>query len=182
MHALCSAPILEQGESIVRIVVFSDSHGNYTTLRGVVQAQPTAEVFLHLGDGQEEFQRLRQQFPEKQMLGVVGNCDWQGGQTPEDVSCLLVLGGKRVFFTHGHRYGVKRALDALLHAAKKLEADIVLYGHTHIAYSSYRDGMYVLNPGSLSYPKSGPPSYGFVDITSAGIVPRVVPLEQRRWR
>ena len=56
-------------------------------------------------------------------------------------------------------------------AGRAREADIVLYGHTHIAYTGYEDGLYILNPGTAR-PAGG--SYGMVDITPAGVVLNVV--------
>ena len=41
----------------MRILVVSDSHGNDANLRRAILAQPTAEVVIHLGDGEEELQR-----------------------------------------------------------------------------------------------------------------------------
>jgi hypothetical protein len=45
------------------------------------------------------------------------------------------------------------------------KADIVLFGHTHMPESIYKDGIYYFNPGSL---KEG--CYGVVDITDNGII------------
>ena len=33
------------------------------------------------------------------------------------------------------------------------EADIVMYGHTHKPFFEQKDGLTVLNPGSLSFPR-----------------------------
>lgn len=155
----------------MRIVVFSDSHRDYFPLQRIVLAQPTAEVFLHLGDGEEEFEQLRRQFPTKLMRGVAGNCDWGSiGRKFDFITCE----GKRIFFTHGHLYGVKTGLSSLLQAARGMQADIALYGHTHIHHTGYVDGMYILNPGSVSSPRDGHPSYGVIDITPAGIVTNII--------
>lgn len=155
----------------MRIVVFSDSHRDYFPLQRIMLAQPKAEVFLHLGDGEEEFEQLRQRFPTKLMRGVAGNCDWGSIGRKFD---LITCEGKRIFFTHGHIYGVKAGLDDLLRAARNMGADIALYGHTHVPHTEYVDGMYVMNPGSTSSPRDGKPSYGVIDITPAGIVTNIV--------
>ena len=59
----------------MRILVVSDTHGNDSSLRRAILAQPKAEVVIHLGDGEEEVQRARGSFPEKMFLQVRGNCD-----------------------------------------------------------------------------------------------------------
>lgn len=153
----------------MRIVVFSDSHKNYFALQRIVLSQPTAELFLHLGDGEQEFTQLMERFPDRLMRGVAGNCDWGSlGNLSNTITCE----GKKIFFTHGHMLGVKAGLGAFLQTAREAHADIALYGHTHVAHTGYIDGIYVMNPGSVS--SGGKPSYGFIDITSAGIVTNIV--------
>lgn len=161
----------------MRIVVFSDSHGSYTALRQVVLAQPGAEAFLHLGDGEREFDDLRFEFSEKMFRGVAGNCDW--GSTAKYFD-LVVLEGKRIYFTHGHAFGVKAGLGGLLHAAREVRAHVALYGHTHVPHTEYVDGLYVMNPGSIALPREGAPSCGVIDITPAGIVTNIVRLPSGR--
>ena len=43
----------------MRILVVSDSHGNDSSLRRAILAQPKAEVVIHLGDGEEELLRAK---------------------------------------------------------------------------------------------------------------------------
>ena len=88
----------------MRILVVSDTHGNDAGLRGALLAQPKAEVVIHLGDGEEEVQRARGSFPEKMFLQVRGNCDW-GSSLP--VVGEYTVDGVKIFYTHGHLYGVK---------------------------------------------------------------------------
>ena len=49
-------------------------------------------------------------------------------------------------------------------------ADIVMFGHTHKPYFSQKDGLTVLNPGSLSYPRQDgrKPSYMVMEIDEEG--------------
>ena len=163
----------QRGADRLRIVVFSDSHNNFFVLKNIVIKQATADLFLHLGDGEREFQNLCEMFPEKFMRGVRGNCDWC---STGKLSDLVSIAGKRVFFTHGHAYGVKSGLGDLARGAESQNADIVLYGHTHIAVCEYRDGVHYMNPGSVTSPQLGSASYGVVDITGAGIVTNIVNL------
>ena len=59
----------------MRIVVVSDTHGNARALRQAVLDQPQAEYIIHLGDGAQDVDDLRVEFPEKTFLQVQGNCD-----------------------------------------------------------------------------------------------------------
>lgn len=154
------------GGTRVRIVVCSDSHNNFLRLHQVVEQQGDAHLFLHLGDGEEEFDDLACLYPDKKFLFVGGNCDWFSPAKRENV---VTCQGKRIFFTHGHLYGVKRDTARLLERARQLKADICCFGHTHTPLSTYQDGVYLLNPGSVSQPRGGLPTYGVIDLTNAGV-------------
>lgn len=155
----------------MRIVVFSDSHNNFFALKNIVAKQSAANVYIHLGDGERDFDSLVNVFPNKTMYNVRGNCDWSSLTPPNGI---LELCGKRIFYTHGHTFQVKSGLDRLREHAHNIGADIVLFGHTHIALKEYENGVYYMNPGSISRPLSGKPSYGIVDITGAGIAMNIV--------
>lgn len=154
----------------MRILVLSDSHGDGSALRRAILAQPKAEVVIHLGDGEAEFQQARAGFPEKMFLQVRGNCDWG---SPLPVTGVFETDGVKVFYTHGHVYGVKSGLYNAVCAAREQRAQVLLYGHTHNAFTSYDDGLHILNPGALSGWRA---SYGTLDITPQGIVTNVVKL------
>ncbi len=154
----------------MRILVLSDSHGDDSALRRALLSQPKAEVVIHLGDGEVEFQRARASFPEKMFLQVRGNCDW-GSDLP--VTGTYEVDGVKIFYTHGHAYGVKSGLYNAVCAAREQGAQVLLYGHTHKALMDYDDGLHILNPGALSGWQA---SYGTVDVTPQGVVTNVVKL------
>ena len=66
-----------------------------------------------------------------------------------------------------------------LRRARELEAQVVLFGHTHEAFYEYRDGIHFLNPGSLGSPR-GPlyPTYGVIDIQGKSLVCAHLKLEE----
>ena len=43
----------------MRILVVSDTHGDLRTLMKAVNAQPSAEIIVHCGDGDEQVQYLK---------------------------------------------------------------------------------------------------------------------------
>ena len=54
----------------------------------------------------------------------------------------------------------------------------VIYGHTHRPEISWRDGVLYLNPGSAGPRRfSLPVAVAIVEVTSAGLEPRIVPLD-----
>ena len=154
----------------MRILVVSDSHGNDSSLRRAILAQPKAEVVIHLGDGEEELLRAKRSFPEKMFLAVRGNCDFGSALPPAGD---FTAEGVKIFYTHGHLYGVKSGLYTFACAARERGAQVALYGHTHNALTDYEDGLYIMNPGSLNGWEA---TYGTVDITPQGIVTNIVKL------
>lgn len=158
----------------MRIIVVSDSHGNFQALERVFERNRSADLFIHLGDGERELDEIVRRYPMLDIRHVAGNCDPVSLSPPVTV---FGAGEYRVLATHGHRYGVKFGVEMLKSIALKNEAKIALFGHTHARFQSYEDGIHLLNPGSVSAPRDGKcPSYGFVDITPAGIVTQIADL------
>ena len=61
---------------------------------------------------------------------------------------VLTAGSRLLYAAHGHVYNTA-------HLPPLQPGDILLHGHTHIPRRTLRDGVYVLNPGSVSIPKAG---------------------------
>ena len=154
----------------MRILVVSDTHRDRAALRRAILNQPQAETVIHLGDGAEEAEEMKAAFPDRKFLLVRGNCDW-GGTLP--LEGLARLAGKNIFYTHGYTYNVKLTMCRAVSAAREKKADVLLFGHTHQAFTSYEDGLYIMNPGSL-HGTFG--TYGTLDISPAGIVTNIVKI------
>ena len=158
----------------MRIIVISDTHGDYRALEKIIERNLGADRFIHLGDGERELNEIVVRYPQLDILHVAGNCDF-ASLSPT----VLVFGAGeyKILAVHGHNQGVKGSLASLTSLALRNGADIVLFGHTHARAQSYEDGMHFLNPGSAAVPRDGKrPSYGFIDITKAGIVTQIVEL------
>ncbi|MCD8144954.1 MAG: YfcE family phosphodiesterase [Oscillospiraceae bacterium] len=141
-----------------KIVVFSDSHGTLLPMRDVV-ADERPDHILFLGDGWTDSVDLMRTYPGLPILRVPGNCDYQPGEQTE---LLVELYGKRIFMCHGHTLRVKSGLGGLLARAHRFGADIALYGHTHQGYCDIHQGMWVMNPGSMS--RYASQTYGVITI------------------
>ncbi len=157
----------------MRILVMSDCHGSKRAVETVLSRHEDINNVFYLGDGVEEFLQVTEFFKNKNYYIVSGNCDWNSmyptyGET--------VLDGVTVIYTHGHLYGVKYGTEKLYEAAVTCKAKLVLYGHTHIADSKYRDGVYIVNPGALRASRDGKEGYAIVDINQKGIVTSLMKL------
>ena len=156
---------------MMRILVVSDVHGRVGRLYEAIEQQPTAKAVIFLGDGLRQAEDAAERYPDRDFYMVPGNCDFGAGGIPVRQE---TFGGKRFYFTHGHRHDVKYTLYRLDLAARVAEADVALFGHTHTPYEEYADGLYLLNPGSLGYGGT----YGYVDIVGGGVVTNVVTLRR----
>lgn len=151
----------------MRVIVVSDTHQDLSSLMELVKRHQSADLFIHLGDGLAELQEVQQEFPDMRFLSVSGNCDRLANSS---LAGCLSLDQAKIFYTHGHMYDVKYSLDKLFYAAMEMQANVVLFGHTHIPLADYKHSMHIMNPGSLGMPRGLKPSYGILDITGAGIV------------
>ena len=149
----------------MELLIFSDSHGRCDGMQTALDRQirpPQAICFL--GDGLRDTEAL---FLGRTMLYAVrGNCDW-GMHADVPTERTVVLEGHRLLLTHGHLYGVKGGIGALIAHAARMDADVVLYGHTHMLCNTVisageRIGdvtlirpMYLFNPGSIGHNEDG---------------------------
>ncbi len=153
----------------MRIIVMSDSHGNYSAVEEIIQRNQTADMFIHLGDGEREVDRALTKFPHINVYHVKGNCDF--ASLSPSILELPVGYGHKIIAVHGHNQGVNYSLEHLKKTALENNADIVLYGHTHMRDNRYENGLYILNPGSASSPRDNfPPSFALIDVSEKGIL------------
>ncbi len=146
----------------MKLLVFSDSHRALGGMRDAVEAEKPDYV-IHLGDLEEDARLLSQEYPQLAIASVPGNCD---GFVFSPLQKLVTYGGIRILMSHGHIWGVKGGYGGAIDAARKCDAHIVLFGHTHVPYCQQEDGLWVLNPGSIR--DSG--SYGIITINGQTIL------------
>lgn len=162
----------------MKILVFSDSHGRDGGMRRALSLHPDAEGVFFLGDGAREALALAEGEPNRFFIGVKGNCDGAlfgllGGTELREEEEIVLL-GHRILLLHGHTVGVKGGLGGLVSLTDRRNADLALFGHTHEPLERYfSDGkkpFYLFNPGSISRPRSGEPTYGVITLTEGGIL------------
>ena len=142
----------------MELLIFSDSHGRTDAMRDVIARQiHRPHAILFLGDGLRDVDSLED--GQTPWYAVRGNCDWFGGERPEEI--VMALSGHTLLLTHGHKYAVKSGTGALLAHAAQVGADLVLYGHTHMPHlqrieageivsgAPLKRPIYLFNPGSI---------------------------------
>jgi hypothetical protein len=152
-------------ELLMKIIVVSDTHRNFAVLDEVVGKNLDADLFIHLGDGENEFRDVHNLHPDKAMIYVLGNCDYGMHKSSQIVTAC----GYKIFCCHGHLQDLHRGGDRVVAAAHINDCKIALYGHTHLYRTEVNDGVFVMNPGSLDSPRNhNLPSYGVIELSSSG--------------
>ena len=144
-----------------RILVFSDSHRAVEAMKQIIENMHGVTAVIHLGDINRDIQFLEDNFFDFPIYGVQGNNDFSGLYPNEK---MLTIGGKKIFITHGHYYLSGWDSSPLKSIPKAVDADIILFGHTHIPEIERFSGKILANPGSISRPRTGGPSYGVIEI------------------
>ncbi len=153
----------------MRIIAFSDTHRHHDRVHRLFeQTHLTTDLYIFLGDIESDIDNMFALYPDKRILSVPGNCDHASLNPAVGVT---EAAGKKIIFTHGHRHLVNFGISQLKSLAEQNGADMVLFGHTHVRYCDYKDGVYFVNPGSLGEPRdSRAPSYAVIDIIPQGIL------------
>ena len=162
----------------MKILVFSDSHGRDSGMKRALQIHSDAEGVFFLGDGAREVLALAELERSRFFIGVKGNCDGLlfgllgASELREEEEITLM--GHKFLLLHGHTVGVKGGLGGLISHARRRDADLALFGHTHEPLERYlSDGdkpLYLFNPGSISRPNRGAPTYGIITLSDRGIL------------
>ncbi|MBQ3214849.1 MAG: metallophosphoesterase [Oscillospiraceae bacterium] len=135
---------------MMKLLVLSDSHSALSFMRRCIEALKP-DVVAHLGDHYDDGAAMAEEFPHIRFYQVPGNCDRYRCDWSEPQILVPLIGGVRIFITHGHLHGVKSNPYRLINEAKKADAAAVLFGHTHEACCFCKDNLWVVNPGSCGY-------------------------------
>ncbi len=159
----------------MKILLFSDSHGNVHNMARALAKNKNAETVIHLGDCISDVLKLQSMHGGFTYEFVRGNNDWSREFPAEKT---LTLGGRKIFITHGHNYNVKYDYQRIAARGTAIGADAVFFGHTHEPEEFFSEGMLVLNPGSIgpAAVNRGKPTYCLVDINNDRIISRFLSL------
>lgn len=125
-----------------QIIVISDTHGRQDVVLDILQKYPHAEAYIHCGDSEESSQEL---FP---FITVKGNNDF----CVDNLTSIVQINQFKAFVTHGHKMFLFK--DSMVAKAKQNHCNFFIHGHTHRPYYELIDGVHLLCPGALAYPRS----------------------------
>jgi len=152
----------------MKILIVSDTHRKDEIFHKVLAAEKPIDMLVHAGDAEGSEQSFLEAAGVP-MHYVAGNNDFFTEYPDEEI---FYIGTFRTFLTHGHRYYVSASEERLLDEARAQDARILIYGHTHRPVARWEDGMLILNPGSLAYPRQigRQPSYIVLETEGEKIV------------
>jgi uncharacterized protein len=133
---------------MAKALIVSDSHGLKEELLSIKKRhEDEVELMIHCGDSE----LLSHSKELSDFVAVQGNMDYLGEDLPAER--IELLGGKCIYITHGHLYNVKMSHMSLAYRAEETGAAIVCFGHSHVAEAYEREGLILINPGSIRLPR-----------------------------
>lgn len=148
----------------MKVLIISDSHGLEKELFEVFDRHKhEVDAIIHCGDSELP----KKAFLEyKKLLIVGGNCDYD---RTYDLEIYDELNHIKIFITHGHLHNVKFSTTKLSYRAEELGANLVCFGHSHLAKAFQENEVVYINPGSFRLPKGRKEkSYVIVNYQPAG--------------
>ena len=146
----------------MKILIVSDTHGRDEKLEAAVAVEQPFDYLIHCGDveGREFFIEALAECP---CTIVAGNNDFFSDLPREDE---IVLEGHKIMVTQGHNYGASMDLYGISEETAARECEMVCFGHTHKPVIEKKNGVLVINPGSLSFPRQEgrQPSYAVMEL------------------
>ena len=134
----------------MRIFVVSDTHGYIGEFLNKFSIIEKPNLIIHLGDYVKDGIEIEKETGVKTLV-VKGNGDYfQLGYNEDEI---FNIEGKKIFVTHGHIYNVRYGLNNLVYKGQEINADLILFGHTHIPILIQENDTIIMNPGSPSMPR-----------------------------
>lgn len=131
----------------MKALIVSDNHGNLEVLEELITIyDDEIDLWLHCGDSE-----FMSNHPIWDYFKTVrGNMDIDYSLTSHQ---MVKFENERLLVVHGHNQRVGFTFEYLEELAQNQEADLVFYGHTHIAQVDKVGEKYFINPGSIVQPR-----------------------------
>lgn len=150
----------------MKVLILSDSHGYNDKMWEAMQTERPYDVLVHCGDFGDDLEEIRFR-SSTPVYAVKGNNDYFS-DAPREFEFELC--GRKILLVHGDRDGVYGGYDRLVYKGLEKGVSIIMFGHTHVPYINTTEGITLINPGSLSYPRQERhiPTYAVLNIGENG--------------
>ena len=122
----------------MKIGILSDTHMIKECIDKTIPYLKDCDLIIHAGDNFSDSKYIHN-MTKVGIMAVKGNCDFDN---VED-ELIFDIEDKVIFL----------CLDEIEAKAKSIDADIVIFGHTHTPLNFKKDNIIYLNPGSVSLPR-----------------------------
>ncbi|RDW16266.1 YfcE family phosphodiesterase [Oceanobacillus arenosus] len=130
---------------MTKVLIMSDSHGLREEIT-MIKTRHQVDYLIHCGDSELEPDAVELEG----FYTVAGNCDFDQRYANEQI---IKIDPFTFYVTHGHLLGVKTDLTKLSMRAKEAGADVICFGHTHLAGTLQKEQQIYINPGSIRLPR-----------------------------
>lgn len=156
-----------------KLAVISDTHLTYIDKlpEKLKEALQGVDFICHAGDiiSEEILNQFSMIAPVK---AVKGNMDNDKIRMLLKDSLTFTVENRKIILFHG--FGAPDGLGMRVYTQFANEnPDVIIFGHSHIPTIYWHKGVLLLNPGSISRPRSGLPTISFLTIDGCEITPEI---------
>ena len=154
---------------MTRIVAISDTHAkNLDALpKALLTEISDADIVVHCGDYTSITLLKELRDLAKRFVGVYGNVDTIDVRQEVPKKTVFDIDGKKIGVIHPHwggaSFGIEEAIAKEFH-----NVDLILFGHTHDAWTDTIDGVTFLNPGQAYSAFMEKATAGIITVGSTG--------------
>ena len=147
--------------------ILSDNHSDWPL--HIAESLAGVDAIIHAGDI-GPYKLVQDMEAIAPTTAVLGNTD---GDMPINESAVVMLDGKKFFVQH--IVDPHRLQASLRERLKRIEPDVVVFGHTHMPFCETLGGVLFLNPGSVTQPRGDyRPSMVRLTIDHGKITPKFI--------
>ena len=147
--------------------ILSDNHSDWPL--HIAESLAGVDAIIHAGDI-GPYKLVQDMEAIAPTTAVLGNTD---GDMPINESAVVMLDGKKFFVQH--IVDPHRLQASLRERLKRIEPDVVVFGHTHQPFCETLGGILFLNPGSVTQPRGDyRPSMVCLTIDHGKITPKFI--------
>ena len=147
--------------------ILSDNHSDWPP--HIAESLAGVDAIIHAGDI-GPYKLVLDMEAIALTTAVLGNTD---GDMPINESAVVTLDGKKFFVQH--IVDPHRLQATLRERLKRIEPDVVVFGHTHMPFCETLGGVLFLNPGSVTQPRGDyRPSMVRLTIDHGKITPKFI--------
>ena len=125
--------------------ILSDNHSDWPL--HIAESLAGVDAIIHAGDI-GPYKLVLDMEAIAPTTAVLGNTD---GDMPINESAVVTLDGKKFFVQH--IVDPHRLQASLRERLKRIEPDVVVFGHTHMPFCETLGSVLFLNPGSVTQPR-----------------------------